>query len=65
MVAGGRVRGGFYGTAPDLGRLDSTGNVQHAVDFRALYATVLDRWWGMDAVGILRGIYAPLDLVRA
>lgn len=65
MVAGGRVRGGLYGAAPDLGRLDGTGNVQHAVDFRALYATVLDRWWGMDAAGILRGRYAPLDLVRA
>ncbi|RPJ44970.1 MAG: DUF1501 domain-containing protein, partial [Betaproteobacteria bacterium] len=65
MVAGGRVRGGLYGTAPDLARLDGTGNVQHAIDFRALYATVLDRWWGMDAAGILRGRYAPLDLIRA
>ena len=64
MVAGGRVRGGLYGAAPDLGRLDGTGNVQHAVDFRALYATVLDRWWGMDAAGILRGRHAPLDLIR-
>ena len=64
MVTGGRVRGGLYGAAPDLARLDGTGNVQHAVDFRALYATVLDRWWGMDAAGILRGRHAPLDLIR-
>lgn len=65
MVTGGRVRGGFYGTAPDLGQLDATGNVQHAVDFRALYATVLERWWGMDSAGVLRGRHAPLDLIRA
>jgi len=64
MVAGGRVRGGLYGEAPDLGRLDSTGNVQHAVDFRALYATALERWWGMDAAGVLRGRYAPLELIK-
>jgi uncharacterized protein (DUF1501 family) len=65
FVTGGRVRGGLYGDAPDLTRLDSTGNVQHAVDFRALYATVLERWWGMDASGVLRGRYAPLDLIKA
>ena len=65
MVTGGRVRGGLYGEAPDFTRLDSTGNVQHAVDFRALYATALERWWGMDATGVLRGRYAPLELIKA
>ncbi len=65
LLAGGRVRGGLHGTPPDFNRLDSTGNVQHAIDFRALYATVLERWWGMDAAGILRGRHAPLDLIRA
>ena len=65
MVTGGRVRGGLYGDAPDFTRLDSTGNVQHAVDFRALYATALERWWGMDATGVLRGRYAPLELIKA
>jgi len=65
LVTGGRVRGGLYSDAPDFTRLDSTGNVQHAVDFRALYATVLERWWGMDASGVLRGRYAPLDLIKA
>lgn len=65
MVTGGRVRGGLYGEAPDFTRLDSTGNVQHAVDFRALYATALERWWGMDAAGVLRGRYAPLELIKA
>jgi uncharacterized protein (DUF1501 family) len=64
MVTGGRVRGGFYGAAPDLGQLDTTGNVQHSIDFRTLYATVLERWWGMDATAVLRGRYAALDLIR-
>jgi len=38
--------------------------VQHSIDFRTLYATVLERWWGMDATAVLRGRYAPLDLIR-
>jgi uncharacterized protein (DUF1501 family) len=64
LLAGGRVRGGLHGSAPDLTQLDSTGNVQHAVDFRALYATVLERWWGLEAAGVLRGRHAPLELIR-
>lgn len=64
LLAGGRVRGGLHGAPPDFKLLDSTGNVQHAVDFRALYATVLERWWGLDAAAVLRGRHAPLDLIR-
>jgi len=64
FVTGGRVRGGLYGAPPDFSRLDSAGNVQHAVDFRALYATVLERWWGLDAAAVLRGRHVPLDLIR-
>ena len=45
MVMGGRVRGGVYGTHPDLSRLDQNGNVAHTTDFRAMYATIAQRWW--------------------
>jgi len=64
-VLGGKVAGGLYGEAPVLGRLDGNGNLAHAVDFRQLYATVLQRWWGTDPQAALRGRYAPLALVRA
>ncbi len=40
FVAGGAVKGGLYGQAPDLTRLDSTQNVAWSTDFRQLYATV-------------------------
>jgi uncharacterized protein (DUF1501 family) len=65
VVTGGRVKGGLYGEAPALGALDGNGNLPHAVDFRQLYATVLERWWGVAAASPLRGRYAPLELVRA
>ena len=65
FVAGGRVKGGFYGLAPALARLDGNGNLPFAVDFRDLYATALDRWWGINAATALNGRFAPLDLLRA
>ena len=64
FVAGGRVKGGLYGAAPNLDRLDGAGNPPFAVDFRELYATVLERWWGMEAGGVLQGRHKPLELLR-
>jgi len=65
FVLGGRVIGGMYGEAPVLAQLDGNGNLAHAVDFRQLYATILQRWWGLDPQAALRARYAALPLVRA
>lgn len=63
FVLGGRVKGGLYGQRPALERLDGNGNLPFAVDFRDIYATVLQRWWGLDATAALRGRYAPLPFI--
>ena len=63
FALGGRVAGGFYGEAPRLDRLGSDGNVAHALDFRGVYATVLDSWWGIPSSPIVGG-YAPVPFVR-
>jgi uncharacterized protein (DUF1501 family) len=62
MVIGGSVRGGIYGTAPDLNpRPDNTtlenagGDVTYETDFRSVYAKVLDGWMGADSTAILGG----------
>jgi uncharacterized protein (DUF1501 family) len=57
------VRGGLHGAEPALDRLDANGNLAHAVDFRAYYATFLERWWGMDSRAVLGARFAPLELV--
>jgi len=62
---GGTVRGGMYGAPPSLDRLDGNGNVAHAIDFRSVYATVLETWWGVPATSALRGSFRPLPLVNA
>jgi uncharacterized protein (DUF1501 family) len=65
FLTGGRVRGGLYGARPALDGLDGNGNLPFAIDFRDLYATVLERWWGIDAGKPLGGRFAPLDLIKA
>jgi uncharacterized protein (DUF1501 family) len=64
FLMGGRVRGGLYGMAPTLARLDGNGNLPAGVDFRRLYATVLGSWWGLDATTILQQRFEPLPLLR-
>lgn len=64
FVLGGRVKGGLFGPAPALDRLDGNGNLPFAVDFRDIYATVLERWWGVSTSAALRGKFAALDLIK-
>ena len=64
FLAGGRVAGGLHGQAPALERLDGNGNLGFAVDFRQLYATILERWWGVGSVSVLNGHFKVLDLVK-
>src|SRR4051812_36177778 len=65
FVLGGRVKGGLYGAPPALNRLDGNGNLPFAVDFRDLYATALERWWGLNASAALNGRFNPLDVLKA
>ncbi|MBK1646546.1 hypothetical protein CKO25_18225 [Thiocapsa imhoffii] len=48
FALGGRVKGGLYGTAPDLTTLDRGDPVQ-TTDYRQLYATIAERWWRQPA----------------
>jgi uncharacterized protein (DUF1501 family) len=63
LVLGGAVKGGLHGAAPALGRLDADGNLPYAVDFRAYYATFLERWWGIDARPVLGARFEPLPFL--
>ncbi len=65
FAMGGRVAGGFYGEQPPLDRLSGDGNTGYAIDFRSVYATVLDRWWGVPSTGPLGGKFTPLPILRA
>lgn len=64
FALGGRVAGGLLGAAPALDRI-ADGNVAHAIDFRSVYATVLERWWSADAASVLGAWFEPLPFLRA
>jgi len=65
FALGGRVAGGLYGAAPDLARLGGDGNPAYALDFRSVYATALETWWGVRAGPVLNGRFETLPLIRA
>jgi len=52
FLFGKGLKGGFYGSQPSLTDL-TDGDLKHAIDFRSVYATVLDRWLGADPIRIL------------
>ncbi|MEK6288570.1 MAG: DUF1501 domain-containing protein [Acidobacteriota bacterium] len=59
FVLGNPVRSGLYGAQPSLAatELDPAGNVKFNVDFREVYATILDRWLGADSKAVLGAQY--------
>ncbi|HWI15106.1 MAG TPA: DUF1501 domain-containing protein, partial [Burkholderiales bacterium] len=62
LLCGGAVRGGLYGATRLLG--DGAG-LACDIDFRRIYAVVLERWWGIPSVAILHGRYDPLPVLNA
>ena len=51
--------------AAPLGHLDGSGKLPFAVDFRDLYATVLERWWGVPSAPVLIGRFTPVAFLKA
>jgi uncharacterized protein (DUF1501 family) len=62
FLIGGAVKGGLYGTPPNLATTNM-GNVRYTVDFRNVYATVLERWLGRSSASVLNGEFATLPLL--
>lgn len=46
---------GIYNKAPNLLKLDENEDLIYEIDFRQIYATVLDKWLGVDDKAILFG----------
>ena len=62
-VIGPSVKGGFYGEQPSLTRLDANGNLLFGIDFRSVYATVLEHVIGVDAQPFLGHKFPILDFI--
>jgi len=64
FLLGGAVQGGLYGERPALTSLEG-GNLRHSIDFRQLYATATEKWWGLPAGSLFGGRYQPLPALKA
>jgi len=65
FALGGRVAGDLYGAQPVLASLSPGANPAHAIDFRSVYATALEHWWGIGSRDVLGGRFDPLPILRA
>ncbi len=62
FVIGKGVRGGLYGAQPSLAGLARWDRMAHHVDFRSMYASVLDGWMGGGSSTVLGANYPNLNL---
>ena len=64
FVIGNNVKGGMYGTYPSLKAEDlNQGDLDPNYDFRGFYATVIEKWLGLDAVPIVGGTFEQMAFV--
>ena len=54
---------GFYNEAPNLIDLDKNGDIKYTVDFRSIYATILDKWLEVDDATILNKSFSKLGFI--
>jgi uncharacterized protein (DUF1501 family) len=62
LVGGSLEKAGIYNEAPGLSQLDA-GDVPWKIDFRQIYATILDRWLGADARKVLGRDFEQLEVI--
>ena len=63
FLAGPAVKAGLHGPYPNLRDLDD-GDPKFAIDFRGVYATLLDQWLGCPAEKVLGAKFQPLPLLQ-
>jgi uncharacterized protein (DUF1501 family) len=63
FLLGQPVKAGLHGPYPDLAQLVD-GDPIHALDFRRVYATVLDQWLQVPHPDILGAAFEPIPLLR-
>ena len=62
FLVGGGLKGGVYGTHPSLDELDN-GDVKYTVDFRSVYATVIEKWFARPTAGVLAGSFPTMAML--
>ena len=63
FLVGDRVEGGLYSEYPPLDPSQwlNAEDLQHTVDFRGVYGTVLEQWMGLEAAPIVEGNFEQIQ----
>ena len=65
FVIGDSVEGGHYGEYPSLKSEDLIeGDLEFSLDFRSIYAELLEDWLEVDAKPVVKGIYEKVGFLR-
>ncbi|TCI92302.1 DUF1501 domain-containing protein [Tenacibaculum sp. M341] len=56
-------KAGLYNPLPNLQNLDSNGDLKFTIDFREVYATILDKWLQIDNAKILNNQFSTLNFI--
>jgi uncharacterized protein (DUF1501 family) len=66
FAVGEHVKGGIYGTYPSLqpSEQEEGGNLKHNLDFRSVYATILEDWLGLNSAPIIGGRFDPVKFLN-
>jgi uncharacterized protein (DUF1501 family) len=62
MLFGPMVNAGVHGSHPSLADLDN-GDLKYKIDFRTVYADLLENWLSTDSRAVLGGRYNPLGVL--
>lgn len=68
FVLGGGIQGGLIGHAPDLSSLDEDGNLAMQVDYRSIYSSILQGWFGesvSSARSLLGGSFPTIPFLAS
>jgi uncharacterized protein (DUF1501 family) len=63
FMLGNNITKGVFGEPPSLTSLDANGNLKYTIDFRSVYATVLDRWMGASSHDVLGGSFGSQNFL--
>ena len=64
FLMGPMVRSGIIGNHPSLTDLDA-GDLKYQIDFRSVYAGVLEGWLKADSKKILEAAYKPVSVIKS
>ena len=65
FAMGGRINGGLYGEAVPLIDVYAIDGPPPTIDYRSLYTTLIEKWWGGSARGVFNDKFKPIDFLRA